>query len=936
MDYDFDFGDDNEQFENNQPNDYETALTRIKRVVNDQATSLDLSFLNLTELPEPLAYLTNLQELRLDFNEIAELPDWLGQLKHLRVLHLEHNRLESLPASLLQLRHLQDLYMEDNQFVELPKWLGSLTQLRQLDLRDNQLTSLPDSLATPAYLNSLLLDGNPLNPEFKAAYQHGTEAVKQYLRELGGEQMPLYEAKLILVGEGGVGKSSLLGALRGDVWVENRDTTHGIEIKSVQLTEPKTKIELTLNGWDFGGQPVYRPTHQLFFSAPAIYIVVWKPREGPEQGFVDYWIKLIRYRTGPDAKILIVATHGGPKQRQAYLDEEIIRSQYGEMILGFHHVESKHKYGLSELKVAIAQAAAGLPHVGRKYPAKWQKVRQALSLREDAYMDFSAFQTVCRNRGLNEQQTELFANVSHTLGLLIYYGDDPSLKDIVVLQADWLSKAISFALEDEKTKRQYGLVQHRQLRQLWDDPERPEAERYPDRVHPLFLRLMERFDISYRISADTIHQRYGEASLIAQLVPAARPKLPGWEEKPAPSELQQTQICQIVDNETGYSTPAEGLFYQLIVRLHRYSLGRENYEKSKHWQRGLMLEDSYHGRALLERVGNDVQISVRAAYPSFFMRLLTREVKWLVENFWKGLRCQIMVPCVAPCGRSKPGLGLFEVEKLLDSRQRKHQEYPCSIPGCNKWHNIDELLMNISDVKLSGHGINKILNDGIDTLQIGQEKIKYDLRKLMSQADERFTVLMQILADTAKEGPRLFNLIPLDRVFATDPTWSQQRFRLTLWCEHSRQPLPLLNGDHSHGVYKIKLPREYVIKLAPYVQFLTETMNLMLPNTLTATTAAINNPQVYETVKKELALAQKSFEFILKQERRLANEGEQQLNNSENIGLLLRKLHSTLNKFDPEFGRLTRVQNQRNEFLWVHQRFIKEYYPDLPVISNTG
>ena len=941
---DFDFSDDNENVKNNLT-DYDTAIARIKRAVNNHATTLDLSFLNLSELPHPLGYLTQLQELRLDFNEITELPSWIGQLKQLRRLHLEHNRLQQLPASLLQFSQLQELYLEDNQLKELPKWLGNLTQLRQLDLRDNQLTALPDSLATPAHLQSLLLDGNPLNPEFQAAYQHGTEAVKQYLSELGGEQTPLYEAKLIIVGEGGVGKSSLLGALRGDDWDDSRDTTHGIEIKPIALTEPNSQIKLTLNGWDFGGQPVYRPTHQLFFSAPAIYIVVWKPREGPEQGFVDYWIKLIRYRTGRgDAKILIVATHGGPKQRQAHLDEEIMRSQYGDMILGFHHIESKQGYGLAELKNAIAQAAVELPHVGRKYPAKWQKVRQALSVREDAYLDYAEFQTVCRNRGLNEQQAELFANVSHTLGLLIYYGDDPNLKDIVVLQADWLSKAISFVLEDEQTKRQYGLVRHQQLRQLWDDPSRPHAERYPDRVHPLFLRLMERFDISYRIATGPMGKsKHDDASLIAQLVPASRPALAGWEKEAATSsshngELQQTQICQIVDEETGHSTPAEGLFYQLIVRLHHYSLGRDNYEKSKHWQRGLLLEDSYHGRALLERVGNDVQIRVRAAYPGFFMRLLTREVKWLVENFWKGLRCQIMLPCIAPCGRGKPGLGLFEVEKLFESRQRKHREYPCSIPGCNQWHNIDELLMNISDMKISEHGVQKILTDGIDTLQAGQEKIKHDLRKLMSQADERFTVLMQILATEAKDGPRLFNLIPLDRGFLTNPNWTQQRFRLTLWCEHSRQPLPLLNGDNSCGVYRIKLPRAYVIKLAPYVQFLTETMNLMLPNAFSTTTInSINmNNRVYEAIKKELALTQKSFDMILKQQQPRVTNSEHDPDNAESIGSLLRKLHIVLKKYDPEFGQLIRVQNQRNEFLWIHHRFIKEYYPDLPVIADTA
>jgi GTPase SAR1 family protein len=91
----------------------------------------------------------------------------------------------------------------------------------------------------------------------------------------------------------------------------------------------RTGQEITLNGWDFGGQRVYRPTHQLFFSSPAIYLVVWKPREGPQQGFVKEWLKLIKHRE-PDAKILVVATHGGPQQRQPDIDRQEIWDLFGK------------------------------------------------------------------------------------------------------------------------------------------------------------------------------------------------------------------------------------------------------------------------------------------------------------------------------------------------------------------------------------------------------------------------------------------------------------------------------------------------------------------------------------------------------------------------------------------------------------------------------
>ncbi|MCP4711143.1 MAG: hypothetical protein GY869_21190, partial [Planctomycetes bacterium] len=234
----------------------------------------------------------------------------------------------------------------------------------------------------------------------------------------------------------------------------------------------------------------------------------------------------------------------------------------------------------------------------------------------------------------------------------------------------------------------------------WNNPDRPEDERYPAELHPIFLRLMERFDLSYRVMLPVDGQitEPPATSLIAQLVPGDRPDnlATYWESEPEAGDVERTQVCRIVDAQTGDSARAPGLIYRLIVRLHRYSMGRNNYRESCHWQGGLLLDDHYNGRVLLEELGDDIRITVRAAYPGFLLFLLSQEVKWLVENFWKGLLCQIMVPCQKPCGMSDPGRGLFEVNKLIESRRRGREEYPCPIPDCEEWPKIDNLLANVT------------------------------------------------------------------------------------------------------------------------------------------------------------------------------------------------------------------------------------------------
>lgn len=959
------------------------SLRNLQRLL-----SLNLANNQLTMvLPEWLTELTHLQELNLDRNNLAMLPTWFSKLGHLRSLdlsnnrlrilpewfgsltglqslELRHNQLEMLPDSFVDLSQLQTLDISFNNFTTLPSWLERLTQLKALFADCNQLTDLPASLAKLRNLSHLTLlsedslqalrqksykfSDNPLNLELLAAYREGLEAVKTYLRAKAESQVVLNEAKLIIIGEGEVGKSCLLGALRGDNWEEGRPTTHGIEIKSIKLLDPDSKIEITLNGWDFGGQRVYRPTHQLFFSAPAVYLVVWKPREGPQQGFVKEWIQLVKRRE-PDAKILVVATHGGPQQRQPDIDHQELWDLFGKnTVIDFFHVESKpdekgQRRGIEELKYAIARITLGLPEVGRSIPKHWQEVRETLARTESAYMPLERVLELCHLRQMDDDEARLFVTIEHRLGHLIHYQHDPALRDIVVLKPDWLATAISFILDDESTRNAHGLVRFSRLSHLWDDPSRPVDSRYAALLHPIFLRLMERFDLSYRVADSSSKGHSDPQSLIAQLVPDATPEKDlenVWFTYVVSGDIQQTQICRIVDVK-GQSAAAEGLFYQLIVRLHKYSLGREEYIRSLHWQRGLILDDEYNGRALLRHVGNDVHITVRAPYPERFLAMLTEEVKYLVESFWEGLRCDVMVPCLNP----NPCIGLFEVRRLIENKRRGRPEQPC--PVCNEWENIDQLLRNapaaqpdatalifaeFADVKTELAKARQQLTYQGEKIMGRFDRLDGRTRRTLSRVDKTYTDLLQVLTDEAKEGPRLFSLLPVDRGNFNPREWIRAQFRLTLWCEHSRLPLPELNEkDKKKGIYEIELDREWFKKAAPYLKLLTGTLSLVLPIASSAIKLALDDT-AFEAIEEDLDLGKNIIDAAIGETTKIGEiYGVTEKTNFEQgeaihaRGATLRELHTLLKAKDPGFGGLVRVMNKRQEFLWVHERFASEY-----------
>lgn len=922
-----------------------------------QLQSLNLSGNQLTTLPESLGQLSRLQSLNLFNNKLMAVPESFGQLTQLRSLDLAVNQLTALPKSLGQLRQLRILDLFNNQLTALPEWLGQLTQLESLYLSNNQLTALPESLAQLEHLEKLNLDKNPLNLELSEAYAQGLESVKAYLRAKAGAQIILNEAKLILVGEGEVGKTCLMDALLGKEWQEH-PSTHGIEIQQVKVTDAKTKKEITLNGWDFGGQRVYRPTHQLFFSAPAVYLVVWKPREGPQQGFVKEWIQLIKRRE-PSAKIIVVATHGGPQQRQPDIDrQELLDLFGGETIVDFFFVDSKpdengERKNIEELKQAIARVAVTLPEVGRSVPKSFQDARLALQAKGVPYLPFDDVLTLCRAQNMDDEIARLFITISHRLGHLTHYANDPALRDIVILRPDWLATAMSFVFDDENTRHNHGLVSFHRLGQLWNHRTRAPEFRYPSDLHPIFLRLMERFDLSYRLADPSAKDDSNPLSLIAQLVPDNRPEnMEGaWSPAPSTGDLQQTQICRIVDKQTGQSATAEGLFYQLIVRLHRYSLGHNNYNDSVHWQRGLVVDNAYNGRAFLEHKGNDVHITVRAPYPQGLLTMLTSEVKYLVESFWEGLRCDVMVPCITPCGKETVGTGLYEVEKLIDSKRKGRPDFPC--PVCTEWQNIDQLLRNapaaqpfaaqvilteFAEVKRGLAVIyKKMLQQHAET-QESFTALDANDQKLLSQIDASFTGLLRALSDEAKEGPRLFSLIPVERDRFDPKNWVSARFRLTLWCEHSRVPLPRLNHGSPDGVYEFDVKREWLKEYAPFLKALTITLRTLLPVAFSAA-QLLTNEAIYKAVENELDFSQACMDAMLTGSEDLGKLFTEDLTLEKSDvslargrpeaahGAALREFHALLNKLDPKkrFGGLVRVTNKRQEFLWVHPQYAEEY-----------
>lgn len=709
---------------------YDLALAEIEKVKRIRASGLILPRLGLEEVPPEIGQLEWLDNIDLNDNQIEQLPREIGKLVKLDALYAYNNRLRSLPPEIGNLVNLRYLKLDNNQLTSLPAEIGNLRKLEYIYLSRNRLTTLPPEFANlPGNVSFLRgLSSNPLEEPLPTLLKQGTKALFSYLKSIQGEAgKAQYEAKVLLVGEGEVGKSSLVAALRGESFIEGRPTTHGIDIGRLNLDHPELPTDIILNTWDFGGQEVYRITHQFFFSRRCLYLVIWNPRQGQEANEVEGWIKRVLLRVGDEARVIVVATHGDIRNPE--LDFPYLKSRYGNILIDHCEMDSKSNNGIPKLKRQLALYASQLPQMGELINANWAAARDEILSIAAPQIEYNDFAKKCMAHGLSVYEAATLAGLLHDLGHIIHYSDDEGLKDIVVLQPEWLTKAIGYVLEDSETRNSGGILDHRRLGVIWQG----RGQDYTAAYYPYFLRLMEKFDISYRLSD-------ADSSLIGQLVPYRRPVIPWNLAITAEGEdLRRLRlVCQMAQE-------APGLIAWLTVRNNRFATGMN-------WRRGVFLEHSrYASQALFELTDDTtLALEVRAPSPDYFFSILRDTVEDIIARRWPGLTYSLYVPCqVESC------TGKFSYRTLQRFREKERESIDC--PECLESFSVYELLTGFGPTQTP-------LNVVLEEIRESRHEVTSGLRRLevyAAQTAGQVRVVLNAIAEEVTDCPRMFTLQPV-------------------------------------------------------------------------------------------------------------------------------------------------------------------------------
>ena len=533
---------------------------------------LNLYGTGMNYLPNDFSALTNMEVLNLNGSEFEFFPNEICKLINLKNLAIDSS-FSIIPEDIGDLLELERLYLPDSNIRTLPAKIGNLVKLEILYLGRSCITNIPESLANLKQLKEVGFEDTPLSETIPPEIfnQTPSQLIDYILRNQNdNDKVILNESKMIIVGQGGVGKTSLLNRLINNTYIDGA-STEGIDIAKWNFEYEEENYEL--NVWDFGGQEIYHSTHQFFLTERSLYIFVWDARQEEEYGRIDYWLNTIQSFANDSPIIIVVNKCDESRKNVKVIDISDIRLRFPQVI-GFHYVSCLDNTNINLLREQIINTSRRLPLMQTAWFSTWINVRNELEKlsKTKNSINYNEFSVICNEYNIEKKEALSLIKYLHDLGVVLYFHKDVLLKNIIILNPEWGTDAVYKILDAQANilKDRNGILYYSDLIKIWDD-----SINYPESSFPYILKLMENFQLSFTVESDNTF-------LVPELLENTDKKLP--------LEFLQDETLNF---RYSYSFLPAGIMTRFIVGLHNCLI---DYNGSKMcWRKGayLQYDDAY-------------------------------------------------------------------------------------------------------------------------------------------------------------------------------------------------------------------------------------------------------------------------------------------------------------------------------------------------------
>jgi internalin A len=585
---------------------------KIRRTLNNVKNfgwqNVDLRNCGLDEIPKEIFDCPNIVTLDLGNDSYVEIT--------------QQNRILQVPEDIIKLKKLSILNLENNDVRHINDSIVNLKELRTLNLQNNNLKDISEKVANMPGLKELILYNNPfemLPPEIVA---RGIESIRNFYKELK-EQDFIYEVKLIIVGEGRVGKTCLSQALIEENYTLNeQESTEGINIdrwvipkEQIQKINPKIERDFQINLWDFGGQEIYHSTHQFFLTKRSIYLLITESRKEDSHDDFFYWLNIIKL-LGEKSPVMMVLNKCDQPTKELPIKE--YQSAFNN-IIGFNKISLKSEFrqGFNDFKTSLIKFASELPHIGQPLPKVWVDIRrdiESLKVSGRDYISRDEYLQICKNHFRREDSAIWLSEFFHDLGVIIHFEKDLELRDLVILNHEWITKGVYKILDDAEVISKKGRFNNNDVLRIWSN------EEHKGKIREL-LSLMKnnKFDLCFEL-------KNGEY-LVPRLLPV--------------DEIEH-QWEKSEDNlrfEFRYNFMPKGILARLIVKMN------SDIFEDKYWRYGVILEHEKTFAIIREKYfENKITIELTGVNKQAFLYQIRKTINEIHNDFNK-LAVHQMIPC---------------------------------------------------------------------------------------------------------------------------------------------------------------------------------------------------------------------------------------------------------------------------------------------------
>ncbi|WP_407312504.1 COR domain-containing protein [Desulfosporosinus sp. SB140] len=551
-------------------NEYITLPSEIGNLKN--LTHLSLYETGIKYLPKEFSDLSNLLAINLNGAIFDKFPEEVCQLKNLSKLAI-NNSFSYIPEDIGKLQELEKLYLPDSAITTLPENIGDLKKLKVLYLGRSNIVKIPASLGTLRNLEKLDLEKSPITESIPPEIFNQTPAqVIDYILRYQNEEdkVILHESKMVIVGQGGVGKTSLLNRIINYQYVESV-STEGIDIAH-WCFESEGK-EYKLNAWDFGGQEIYHCTHQFFLTKRSLYIFVWDARQEEEYGRIDYWLNTIQSFANDSPIIIVINKCDENRKNIRYIDINDLVTRFPQIVASYN-VSCQDNTNIELLRQEIINQAKNLPLMETLWFSSWVKVREELEVLSitKKIINYNHYIDICSKHMIGSDEALSLIKYLHDLGVVLYFHEDILLRNIIILSPEWGTDAVYRILDAQANtlKDRNGILYYDDLPKIWDN-----RLIYPENTYPYILKLMENFQLSFVVDNN-------RTFLVAEL-------LENTEKTMALEFLMESTLNFRFD----YNFLPAGIMTRFIVKAHTYLIDYTGLKMC--WRKGAYLQykDAY-------------------------------------------------------------------------------------------------------------------------------------------------------------------------------------------------------------------------------------------------------------------------------------------------------------------------------------------------------